>query len=176
MNENYKVHYDIYENALNYLNDLMTKSNKPRIKSINTEYKEGDLVLIKDASEYHVGLYNGVYLEIIRANVQVPKSDIEIELDRRREDDEKKLQDLNSSELTKKTDRDLYLEALSKRRLKYFEDFKKEYKIPADATMEQVFAAIEKSSDAFDDYVNVREIELENEALEYAGDYDEDDS
>lgn len=176
MNESYRVHYDIYENALNYLNDLMTKSNKPRIKSINSDYKEGDLVLIKDASEYHVGLYNGVYLEIIRADVQVPKSDIEIELDRRREEDEKKLMELNSSELTKKTDRDLYLEALSRRKLKYFEDFKREHKIPAEATMEQVFAAIEKSSDAFDDYVNMREIELENEALEYSGDYDEDDS
>jgi DNA polymerase elongation subunit (family B) len=58
MNEEYCVHYEIYDNALIYLNEKMTISNKPRIKSINDEYKEGDLVLVKDGCDYHVGLSN----------------------------------------------------------------------------------------------------------------------
>lgn len=110
MTENNKVHYEIYQSALDFLNEKMTASNKPRIKSINDNYKAGDLVLIKDGAEYHVGAFNGVYLQIVRENVKVPKSEIELELDRQREEQLKKLEELRANELTTKTDMDLYLE------------------------------------------------------------------
>jgi hypothetical protein len=167
LNEEHKVYYEIYENALNFLNEKMTAASKPRIKSINSEYKEGDLVLIKDGSEYHVGVYNGVYLEIVRTNVQVPKSEIELELDRMREKEAQKIKDLETSSLSSKTDKELYLDAFSKRREKYFIDFKKKNSIPETATMEQVFSEIERADEVFEDYVERRESELEDEASEY---------
>lgn len=176
LHQNYRVYYEIYESALNYLNDLMTKKNKPRIKSINSEYQKGDLVLIKDNSEYHVGAYNGVFMEIIRENVKIPKSDIEIELDKKREEEEKKLLELKSSELTQVDERDRYLESQAKKRLEYFEEFKEKYGIPMNTTMETLFAEIKNSSDAFDDFINERELEIENENLAYGVDYNDNDS
>lgn len=171
LNEEYKVYYEIYDNALNYLNEKMTAANKSRIKSINSEYKDGDLVLIKDGSEYHVGLYNGVYIEIIRTNVQVPKNEIELELDRKREEEAQRIRNLETSSLTSKSDKELYLDALTKRRDAYFIDFKKKNDIPETATMEQVFGEIERSDEVFEDYVEKREAELEDEAAEYTDDY-----
>jgi hypothetical protein len=122
MHETYKVHYEIYENALSYLNDLMKKSEKPMIKSINDDYQAGDLVLIKDDALYHVGAFNGIFMEIVRDNVNVPKSDVELELDRIREENQMKIESLKTCELTSKTDRELYLEAQQKKREKHFED------------------------------------------------------
>ena len=120
LHEEYKVYYEIYENALNHLNEMMTKNNKPRIKSINDNYKNGDFVLIKDGSEYHVAAYNGEYMQIVRENVQVPKSEIELELDRIREEKDRKIEELRVSELTTKTDREIFLESQSEKRIKYF--------------------------------------------------------
>jgi hypothetical protein len=90
MHKEYCVHYEIYDSALNFLNEKMIASNKSRIKSINDEYKEGDLVLVKDGSNYHVGLYNGVYIQIIKSNVDIPKSQIELDLDKERENVKRK--------------------------------------------------------------------------------------
>ena len=162
----YKVHYEIYDNALKFLNDKMTASGKPEIKSIN-DYKDGDLVLVKDGSEYHVGAYNGVYIQIVRENVDVPKSQIEIELDKQREENQKKLEDLEVSELGNKTDRELFLEVQAEKRKKYFIAFKQKFNIPLVSTMEQVFSTLEKSNIAFEDFVAEQEGELEEEAAEY---------
>jgi DNA polymerase elongation subunit (family B) len=167
MYDDNKIYYEIYDNALNYLNDLMTKSNKPRIKSINSNYKEGDLVLIKDGSEYHVGAFNGISMQIIRENVQVPKSEIELELDRKQKEREMKINELKTSELTDKTDRDLFLDAQAEKRKKYFIAFKQKYGIPLISTMEQVFSLMENSNIAFDDFVAEQEGEIEEEETEY---------
>jgi DNA polymerase elongation subunit (family B) len=171
-----KVYYEIYENALNFLNDKMTAANKPRIKSINSDYKNGDLVLVKDGSAYHVGAYNGVYLQIVRTNVEVPKSEIELELDRKREEQEKKLQELEVSELATKTDRDLYLESQTKKRKEYFEVFKKNHGIPDKFSMDVLFAEVPKMADAFDDFVAEQEGAVESEGEEYlSSDFANDD-
>jgi DNA polymerase elongation subunit (family B) len=176
MTEDNKIYYEIYDSALKFLNDKMVASNKPRIKSINDEYGEGDLVLIKDGSEYHVGAYNGVYMQIVRANIEIPKSEVELELDRKREEEENKLKQLEMSELTTKTETDLYLDAQTKKREKHFSGFKKQYGIPAGLTMEQMFTEIPHSDEAFEDYVNEQEGEIESEASEYLNaDFDDSD-
>jgi len=167
MYDDYKVHYEIYENALAYLNEKMAEIGKPEIKSINDDYQSGDLVLIKDGSEYHVGAYNGVYMQIVRDNVKVPKSELEIELDKRREEEQKKIEKLEGSELDSKSDREIYLEAQTKKREKHFAGFKEKYGIPAATTMEQLFAEVEKSDDAFEDYI----IEQENAVAAMANEY-----
>lgn len=174
LNENHMVYYEIYQNALDYLNDLMTKSNKPRIKSINSDYAEGDLVLIKDDTEYHVAAYNGVYMQIIRTNVQVPKTEIELELERQREEDARRLKNLETASLVTKTDRDFYLEALSKRRERYFEDFKKYFKIPEDKTMDVLFSELEEARKTFELYVSNREDELEAMEAAYSSEFSDD--
>jgi hypothetical protein len=182
MYDDNKVYYEIYENALNFLNEKMTAVNKPRIKSINSEYKKGDLVLIKYGSLYHVGAFNGTFIEIIRENVQVPKSEIELEVDRKREVLEKKLKELEISELVSKSDKDLYLEAQAKKRSAYFEIFKKKHGISDKFSMDVLFKEVPKLAEAFDDFVNEQEDALEAEAdeqfdpeLEYFNSVSEDD-
>ena len=44
------------------------------IKSINDKYVDGDLVLIKDGSEYHVGAFNGIFI------IKSSKKEVEIAL------------------------------------------------------------------------------------------------
>ena len=168
MREEYKVHYEIYQNALDFLNEKMTASNKPRIKSINDDYTGGDLVLIKDGSEYHVGAYNGVYMQIVRPNVEVPKSELELELDRRREENQKKLDDLEVSELVTKTDREIYLESEEKKRERYFNEFKEKFNILPQYTMETLFAEIEEARGAFDTFVINMDATIEEEVGEYS--------
>ncbi len=173
MRDDYKVHYEMYEDALKYLNDKMTAVNKPSIKSINSEYKEGDFVLIKDGSEYHVGLYNGVYIQIVRSNVEVPKSEMELELDRIREENQKKIEEnLESCELTTKTDKEIFYESKEKKLEAYFEDFKNKFNLPMNYTMESLFNEIEEAKGAFDTYVEGRELN-EAEIEDFNGDDDE---
>ena len=119
MREDDKVYYEIYEGALKYLNDLMLKSGKPRIKSINETHEEGDLLLIKDGSQYHLGKFNGTYIEIIRENVNVPKSEVELELDRKRAEEEEKIKNLEIT-LATETEKDKYIASLITKREKYF--------------------------------------------------------
>ena len=168
MYDDYKVHYEIYDNALSFLNDKMKETGKPLIKSINDDYQDGDLVLIKDGAEYHVGAYNGVYMQIVRDNVKIPKSELELELDRIREENQKNIdENLEANELTTKTDREIYLEAQKKKREKHFVGFKEKYGIPPTTTMEQLFAEVQNSDVAFEDYM----IEEDNAVAAMANEY-----
>lgn len=171
MRDDYKIYYEIYDDALNYLNEKMTAINKPKIKSINSEYKEGDLVLIKDGSEYHVGLYNGIYIQIVRNNVDIPKSKLELELDKIREENQRKNdENLESYKIISKSDKEIYYESRENKIEVYFEDFKKKFNISADYTMEKLFSEIEEAKETFDIYVDGREF---NEAeAEYLDDSD----
>ena len=125
------------------------------------------MVLVKDGSDYHVGLYNGVYIQIIRSNVDIPKSQIEIELDKQREEHQKKLQELEISELGTKTDRELFLEKERKFRMTAFAEFKQKHGIPLDKTMEWVFAEMEHSSEVFEDFVIEKHDGMEGNVDEY---------
>lgn len=163
----HQVYYEIYDGALKYLNDLMEKNNKPLIKSINSEYSKGDLVLIKDGSQYHVGAYNGVYLQIVRPDVQIPKGDVELKLDRIREEQENSAENLRASELGIKSEGEISLERERLFRETAFIEFKQKFKIPAEMTMERVFAEIEKSYDVFEDFVTEKHASVEDDVDEY---------
>ncbi|MFW6247189.1 MAG: 3'-5' exonuclease, partial [bacterium] len=148
----YQIHYGIYEHALNHLNNIMKKNGKREIKSINDDYKVNDYVLIKNQSKYSVGLYNGIYFQIVRDDVDIPKSDIEIELEKNQQEIENKTNELKTSELTMKDDVELdEKEILMK---KAFEVFKKQNGIPEKYDMDTVFNNIPNSKDAFDDFVD----------------------
>ena len=155
------VYYEIYENSLNFLNEKMIAANKPLIKSIDSEYKEGDMILVKDGSEYHVGLYNGVYVQIIRSNVEIPKSELELELDRKREENLKKLE---TSELVKKSDKELFLESQDNKRKRYFNDFKKQFALGMEFTLDILLADPEgeKMIEKFYEIENEIKMHIEN--------------
>lgn len=169
MRDDYKVHYDIYEGALKHLNEKMAKIGKPSIKSINDNYEDGDLVLIKDFGDYHVGAYNGVYLQIVRSNVDIPKGETELELDRIQEEKQKKIEALAESELAEKnkSDKLIFLEAQEKKKASFFKGFKKEFGIPDNTTMEELFTQVDNSEIAFDSYITA----VESAALEEANKY-----
>jgi DNA polymerase elongation subunit (family B) len=169
-----KIYYEIYDNALKFLNEKMTAVNKPRIKSINDDYINGDLVLIKNGSEYSVALYNGVYMEIIRENVDVPKSEIEIELDRKREAEMAKLKELEIASANK-SERDKQLDYLQFNRIKYFDRFKKRFRIPAEMTMDELFKLEDTASKTLDLFIQEMERNVNYEELDEYDEYLEDE-
>lgn len=166
MHDDDKVYYEIYEGALKYVNDKMEKSGKPKIKSINDKYEKGDLVLLKDGSTYNLGAYNGVFMEIIRENLDIPKSEIEIELDRKRAEEEERLRNLEVT-MAKESEKDKYLKAMIEKREKYFPLFLQKFKLSEDYTMDKLFAEIPEASGAFDTYIINMEKSQEEEAEEY---------
>jgi len=124
-------------------------------------------VLIKDGSRYHVGAYNGVYMQIVRSNVDVPKSELELELDKIQAEKQLKIDALKGSEIGSKSDREIFLEAQAKKRDIYFNGFKVKYGIAGDMTMDKLFSEVPNASDAFDDYIHEQEDAVDEQVSEY---------
>jgi hypothetical protein len=173
MYDDNKVYYEIYDHALNYLNEKMIASNRPKIKSINEEYGEGDLVLIKYGDEYTVGKHNGVFIETIRENVVIPKSEIEIELDRKKTEEEERIKNLEIT-LATKSEKDKEIEIIKQNRARYFDRFKKRFNIPEDMTMEELFREESSASEMLDFYVSQMEGIEDEEEAEYIDSENED--
>ena len=165
--DDYKIHYEIYDGALDFLNDKMKELWKPLIKSINDEYVNGDLILIKEGSNYHVGAYDGVFTQIIRENVEVPKSEIEIELDGIRDEKQAKIDALEGNEMNTKTDREIYLEAVAVKNERHFKGFKEAFQLDPTMTMEKLFVDVPEAKGAFDTYVQSIENAIDGEVAEY---------
>ena len=165
--DDYRIYYEIYDNALDFLNIKMKEMGKPLIKSINDDYCDGDLILIKDGSKYHVGAYNGVFTQIVREDVEIPKSEVEIEMDRIRDEKQAKIDALQPNEMGTKTDRELFLENELKKKEIHFLSFKEKFGIAKEMTMETLFGEVPNARDAFDDYF-IGEIKaVDDEVAEY---------
>jgi DNA polymerase elongation subunit (family B) len=175
MYENDKVYYEIYENALKYLNDKMEIANKPKIKSINEKYDKNDFVLVKDNSEYHLGIFNGIYVEIIRENIEVPKSDIEIELDKKRAEEDEKLKNLVVT-LATETLRDKHLKSIVEKREKYFPLFKKQFGLDDKYTLSMLMSEVIDGEAMLDEFVKIEEQKKEADADEFLEFEDNDNS
>jgi DNA polymerase elongation subunit (family B) len=173
MYDDNKVYYEIYDHALNYLNEKMVANNKPKIKSINEEYGENDLILIKYGDEYIVGKHNGTFIETVRENVVIPKSDIEIELDRKKAEQEERIKNLEIT-LAAKSEKDREIELVKQNREKYFDRFKKRFNIPEDMTMDELFREENSASEMLDFYVGQMEGIEDEEELEYVDGENED--
>ncbi len=161
-----KVYFEIYESALKYLNDIMASKNKPNIKSINDKLEKNDLVLLKYDNLYSIGAYNGTYIQIIK-DVDIPKSEIELELERKKEEEERKLKELESI-LAQKTEEERKIEMVRIKREKYYDRFKKRFKIPMELSMEALTLKVENAMDMLDEYIMNSEAEDEEENAEYA--------
>ncbi len=79
--EDNKIHYEVYEEALKYLNDKMISVNKPLIKTMNDKYSKGDLVLLKRDFIFTLAEYNGEYLNIIKQIENLPKTEYQIKVE-----------------------------------------------------------------------------------------------
>ena len=170
-----KIYYEIYDNALNYLNEKMIASNKSKIKSINDEHEKDDLILIKNGGEYNVGVFNGVFIEIIKENVVIPKGEIELEFNKKEEEKTKKLKEIEL-EQAEKNEEKKNLEIIKNKRIKYFKRFKKRFKIAEDITMEKLLKTDDTVLDELDLYIRQMEGMEEEEANEYlVFDVDSDD-
>ncbi|MDA3781519.1 MAG: hypothetical protein PF487_15025 [Bacteroidales bacterium] len=166
--DNDRIYYEIYEHALNFLNsELEEKNDERRIKSVNDNYKKGDLVLIKNDSDYNIGAYNGVYLQIIRNNVKIPKTDIELELDKINEEKEKKIKELESSELSTKSDREIFLESQAKKKQNYFKEFKQTFNIDLTMTMEKLFEILPDAKKTFEMFMSKAENDFDENVNKY---------
>ena len=159
------VYYEIYEGALKHLNELMVKSGKPKIKSINENHEKGDLILLKDGGQYYLGLYNGIYVEIIKEITSIPKSAVEMELDRKKAEKEEKIRNLEISGVI--TEKEKRLIALAEKRNLYFVQFKRDFELPSDVTMERLFAEVPDAKGAFDTYVSNAETSKDDDAAEF---------
>jgi len=124
-------------------------------------------VLVKDGSLYHLGAYNGVFMEIIREGLDIPKSKIELELDRKRAEEEEKLRNLEVT-MAKETEKDKFLKAMIEKRDRYFPLFLQKFGLNEQYTMEKLFAEVPEASGAFDTFVINMERSQEEEAEEYS--------
>jgi hypothetical protein len=155
----------------------MIKSKKPLIKSINDKYEKNDFVLIKDGSSYYHGVFNGIYISIVKPIKDMPKSEIEIELDAKKAEEkaeqDKKIKNLEIT-LAKKTDVDIYLEAMIAKRIKFFDDFKIALGSSSELTLEQLYEQPNGIStlDEFIKYVEEND-KLNNDLDNHDGDYDD---
>lgn len=142
--DDYRVFYGMYDEALDYLNDLMKEKNKKKIKSINDKLDKDDLVLIKNGDRFSVGVFNGIYTKIVRDDVEIPKTKTMVEYD---EFMENKIGKRKTKEEIDKIAGEKYREML-------FTEFKDIHNIPDKFTMEEVFNTIEHSEDVFEEFVN----------------------
>jgi len=116
MNEDNKIHYDVYEHALKFVSDKMIEAGKPPVKSVNDKIEKGDYILIKNQLIYSLGYHNGNYIQIVKETVDVPKTEYELEL-------EAKL--MAQKEQEEKVERELYEKELGDHRKKYYIKFRK---------------------------------------------------
>ena len=168
MHDDYKVHYEIYEGALQFLNDKMDVSDMPHVKSINDNYVDGDLVLIKDGNKYHVGSYNGVFMQIVRPDVEIPKSELEIELDKKKVLEQEKVDALKPNELTTKSEKEIFLESREKILDNSFKSFLKAFGLPPEKTRDELFNEVPEAKGAFEKY-NIEQQEMNDQYLDVDG-------
>lgn len=62
---------DIYDTAYNYLSEQLKSTNK-KLKRVDDIREVGDLILFKTKNQFDVGFFNGVYVKMIREDVQIP--------------------------------------------------------------------------------------------------------
>lgn len=185
-----ELHYEIYQNALDFLSNKMIKVGKPRIKSINEILTKGDYVLIKNnlkvkeskidnkyvfqigkykyRSKYDIGYHNGNYIEILKEDVDVPLCSTEngwIEMEKRKEIELSKLIVQDEESIKDKRD------SLEKKRnedLEHFKLFKLKYNITGNYTMDEIFNVQPKAKIAFDDFVlSLKNLNDEEEYVDY---------
>ena len=165
MHEDDRIYYEIYEGALKFLNDKMIASGKSLIKSINEKHVKGDYVLLKDNAQYNLGVYNGVHMEIIREAIDVPKSEMEIEFEKKMAERAEKIKKLEVAKTVSDNAKELKKEG--EKHIKHLPGFVQEFGLPGTTTLEMIYANTDANG-AFIKYLS----DMEADGVEVAADYD----
>jgi hypothetical protein len=171
-----EIRYDVYSDALKYLNDKMLAVDKPLIKSLDDNLDIDDMVLMKNRFNYSLGVFNGEYINIIRENLDIPKSQYQSDLellekleletiDNLKKKAKKKTSKENTEEESEESEDEIKIKHTRKLR-KYLADFLIKYNVEEDITLEMIYSDIVAKS-MFDEYIS----DIENEY-----EYDDEDS
>lgn len=167
--EDMPVHYEIYQNALDFLNENMKKVGKSLIKSRNEKINKGDYVLLKNGPIYSVGYNNGEYIEILRENVKIPRSKIELELDeknKKRDEEINSLKSGNNESIIEKEER----KKIRDKRLNNFKSFKKKFNVEENTLDEFINVTLDIGEKLIDAYIKDIEDQIEDDSKFYGGD------
>jgi hypothetical protein len=168
LREDMQVNYEVYADALEFLNVKMREVGKPDIKSRNEKIDKGDYVLIKSGYEYSVGYNNGNFIEIVKADVWVPKSDVEIEREEKAKKLEEEVKKLDA-EFSFKSETESQVEQLSKKRNNFFPEFKEKFGIAEDTFGEFQLNTDGKGGEMLDEYIEFVLGQKDGESLSYLG-------
>lgn len=159
------LHNEIYDFKLKIVSEKMIAHGKKPPKSIDDKYEKGDYVLLKNGSDYSLGYYNGVHIEVVRENMDLPKCDLEIEIERQ-EKEERELIIKKKEEAKLEKRKEILNKKIKDREQKlfFFKKFSKLHEIPTTFSMEEFFEAIPNGLEMFEEYV----LSIDDE-LEYLG-------
>lgn len=166
-----QIRYDVYTDALNYLNKKMIAANMPVIKSVDDNLTPEDLVLIKNGFNYSLGVYDGECIKIIRENVEIPKSQYQSDLELVEKLEIETINNLKKKAIKKikvednpsedeVVDFDVVVEV--KRKSKHLKEFLIKFKIEEDITLEMINSDPEAKL-MFEEYVKDSENEDDDE-------------
>lgn len=172
MHENNKVYFDIYEHAINYVSDMMVKANKPKVKSVNDKLFKGDYVLIKNFNKYNLGYHNGNYVQIVREDIKIPKSNTELMWEEKQKEEDAKLAKLRVEEQKMVDDVLLKSEQDNHKMVELFKEFKKQFNLAPYIQMDALFEEVPEAKAAFEDFVRQQQEDmLPDYVFEDDGDY-----
>ncbi len=145
-----------YIEVLNFLNEKMREVNRPAIKRIDDDLNSKDMVLIKDYNKYHIGVYDGVVIKILKYNIKTPKTKNQEE-----EEDKQTKQDEKLKKLKIENTRDTSNDE------RYFKLFKKKFNVVGELdglSMDEFFVVVKEAEKYFKLFVEEQE---EKEMEEY---------
>ena len=168
LHEDMQVNYEVYSDALEFLNVKMREVGKPDIKSRNEKINKGDYVLIKSGYEHSIGYNNGDFIEIVKANVWVPKSDVEIKREEKAKKLEEEVKKLDT-DFDFKSNAEAQVEQLSEKRNKHFPEFKEKFGITEDTFGEFQLNTDGMGAEMLDEYIEFISGQKDGEPLSYLG-------
>ena len=171
--ETHKLFPEIYEFKVKHVSDIMVKSGKKPVKSVNDPINKGDYVLLKNFDTYNLGYHNGTFIEILRENMDIPASPTEEEMDRLEREEMEKIEKLRVEGEAKVEEFQDKVQKAKDFEVEVFKEFKKKFNLPLNWTMDFVFKEIPEAKTAFNDMLG--EKQAENDGIEYfeidEGDY-----
>jgi hypothetical protein len=117
-----------YKNAIKHVEDMISKQKNKHVPvmSVNDKLKDGDAVLIKNHESYSLGKFNGQYIEILKEEINVPLTDIEIKMRNERIKEEMLIREAKKKGIAKKVSNSEEDEEIESEYAEY-EDYVDEY-------------------------------------------------
>ena len=167
MYDDMKVHYEVYEDALKFVSNKMEKAGKSQVKSIDDNLVKGDFVLIKDGFKFHLGHYTGVFIKIVKENLDIPKSEFQLKLEEKNKEEEEKLEKLKVGE--NKSIKEIEFENKLQRRKKYFSRFVKQFGVGSSDYSEFIDVYGNDGIKMLDEFIREIELDEKQKVQEYMG-------